>query len=322
MRDRDFMPNMERGKPATYTGDKKAKMAAKTNKKWVRLATVFAYVLSVSLAAIILAIYYSLIWKPTSAASSSFASPNAVTVVAANTTANITTSSVPNNTMHTGTQTDASIRDDTRSKASPVTIKTETSGTEAFQWADSSSKRPTVSADDNTPKTANVGPTKIHLVSAQSYPATNNKLATPTEVRHGSPSVTGEDSVNLPTHPTMDQEDTWWTFSLVSPAVGVQHEPVEGSGLDYIQESQTTDSSRMNGVTLAEAAVATNADHPTLRTDSTSDQARGTRGPVTFTDAQRDSDLITDRFSNVPEHRQEEIVTMENGDAPARTTQS
>lgn len=70
MRERDFMPNMERGKPATYTGDKKAKMAAKTNKKWVRLATVFAYVLSVSLAAIILAIYYSLIWKPTSGSSS------------------------------------------------------------------------------------------------------------------------------------------------------------------------------------------------------------------------------------------------------------
>ncbi|XP_007258281.3 uncharacterized protein zgc:153157 [Astyanax mexicanus] len=71
MRERDFMPNMERGKPATYTGDKKAKMAAKTNKKWVRLATVFAYVLSVSLAAIILAIYYSLIWKPTSASPTS-----------------------------------------------------------------------------------------------------------------------------------------------------------------------------------------------------------------------------------------------------------
>ncbi|XP_077587461.1 uncharacterized protein LOC144206373 [Stigmatopora nigra] len=73
MRERDFMPNMERGKPATYTGDKKAKMAAKTNKKWVRLATVFAYVLSVSLAAIILAIYYSLIWKPTSTSSSASA---------------------------------------------------------------------------------------------------------------------------------------------------------------------------------------------------------------------------------------------------------
>lgn len=70
MRERDFMPNTERGKPATYTGDKKAKMAAKTNKKWVRLATVFAYVLSVSLAAIILAVYYSLIWKPTGGSSS------------------------------------------------------------------------------------------------------------------------------------------------------------------------------------------------------------------------------------------------------------
>ncbi|XP_016408913.1 putative transmembrane protein INAFM2 [Sinocyclocheilus rhinocerous] len=65
------MPNMERGKPATYTGDKKAKMAAKTNKKWVRLATVFAYVLSVSLAAIILAIYYSLLWSPKDSTSTS-----------------------------------------------------------------------------------------------------------------------------------------------------------------------------------------------------------------------------------------------------------
>ncbi|VDP27752.1 unnamed protein product [Schistosoma margrebowiei] len=36
----------------------------KTNKKWVRLATVFVYVVSVSLAAIVLAIYYSMIWKP------------------------------------------------------------------------------------------------------------------------------------------------------------------------------------------------------------------------------------------------------------------
>lgn len=93
MRERDFMPNMERGKPATYTGDKKAKMAAKTNKKWVRLATVFAYVLSVSLAAIILAVYYSLIWKPTSASSSS-GKPGASEEVSptANISTNISTS--------------------------------------------------------------------------------------------------------------------------------------------------------------------------------------------------------------------------------------
>ncbi|VDM00427.1 unnamed protein product [Schistocephalus solidus] len=36
----------------------------KNNKKWVRLATVFVYVISVSLAAIVLAIYYSFFWKP------------------------------------------------------------------------------------------------------------------------------------------------------------------------------------------------------------------------------------------------------------------
>lgn len=69
MKERDAAPS-ERGKPATYTGDKKAKMAAKTNKKWVRLATVFAYVLSVSLAAIVLAVYYSLIWQPVGAGTS------------------------------------------------------------------------------------------------------------------------------------------------------------------------------------------------------------------------------------------------------------
>lgn len=61
----NFRTNATGAKGPTYTGDKnKTKMAAKTNKKWVRLATVLAYVLSVSLAAIVLAIYYSLMWKP------------------------------------------------------------------------------------------------------------------------------------------------------------------------------------------------------------------------------------------------------------------
>lgn len=48
-----------RGRPATSTVDQKAQ-----NQKWVRLATVVSYVLSVSLAAVVLAVYYSLIWKP------------------------------------------------------------------------------------------------------------------------------------------------------------------------------------------------------------------------------------------------------------------
>ncbi len=47
-----------------YTGDKKAKMAAKTNREWVRLATVSPMFYPCLLAAIILAIYYSFFWSP------------------------------------------------------------------------------------------------------------------------------------------------------------------------------------------------------------------------------------------------------------------
>ncbi|XP_077997228.1 uncharacterized protein LOC144450481 [Glandiceps talaboti] len=66
-------PNAQNKTPnVTYSGsasggvEKRSNNMAssmKTNKKWVRLATVFAYVLSVSLAAIVLAIYYSFFWK-------------------------------------------------------------------------------------------------------------------------------------------------------------------------------------------------------------------------------------------------------------------
>ncbi|XP_029984073.1 putative transmembrane protein INAFM2 [Sphaeramia orbicularis] len=48
-----------RGRPVTSVVDQKVR-----NQKWVRLATVVSYVLSVSLAAVVLAVYYSLIWKP------------------------------------------------------------------------------------------------------------------------------------------------------------------------------------------------------------------------------------------------------------------
>src|SRR5437870_120875 len=51
----------------TYTGDSaKTKMTSKSNKKLIRLATVLAYVLAVSLAAIVLAIYYICVWDPSS----------------------------------------------------------------------------------------------------------------------------------------------------------------------------------------------------------------------------------------------------------------
>jgi len=60
------------GKRPSYSGDRsKAKMASKSNKKCVRLATVFAYVVAVSLVAVGLAIYYSLMWEPGKAESRS-----------------------------------------------------------------------------------------------------------------------------------------------------------------------------------------------------------------------------------------------------------
>lgn len=53
------------GRRPSFTGDRsKGKMASKSHKKCVRLATVFAYVVAVSLVAVGLAIYYSLMWTP------------------------------------------------------------------------------------------------------------------------------------------------------------------------------------------------------------------------------------------------------------------
>ncbi|XP_061599162.1 uncharacterized protein LOC133462064 [Cololabis saira] len=139
MRERDFMPNMERGKPATYTGDKKAKMAAKTNKKWVRLATVFAYVLSVSLAAIILAIYYSLIWKPTSGSSS--AGKPGVPEAGVTPTANISTDT----TVSANNSVTEWISKQTGLVSNQTRQGTTTAHSRAFQW-DDRAERASVSA--------------------------------------------------------------------------------------------------------------------------------------------------------------------------------
>ncbi|KAJ8341423.1 hypothetical protein SKAU_G00337140 [Synaphobranchus kaupii] len=131
MRDQDFTPNQVRGKPASYTGDKKAKMAAKTNKKWVRLATVFAYVLSVSLAAIILAVYYSLIWKPTSSSAGRPEVSEEVTVPA-NFSGNITNTNV---TDANSTQTNLYLVNDTIPDRSVANLRAEPR-IKLFNWRD------------------------------------------------------------------------------------------------------------------------------------------------------------------------------------------
>lgn len=52
------------GKRPSYLGNHKGRRS-KSKKKWIRLATVLAYVIAVSLAAVSLAVYYSLFWHPT-----------------------------------------------------------------------------------------------------------------------------------------------------------------------------------------------------------------------------------------------------------------
>ncbi|XP_067098266.1 uncharacterized protein [Osmerus mordax] len=309
MRDRDFMPNMERGKPATYTGDKKAKMAAKTNKKWVRLATVFAYVLSVSLAAIILAIYYSLIWKPTSNTSST--RREAVVTVSTN-TSNIT-SIVPNSSTQTVTRYAETVQDDSRAAFSnistSVTLHTDTqAGT--LQSVDSS-ESPMVQSESTLHKTVNAGPTKP---TAQSN-ITRKKLDA-TEVGRVSSSVTEEDPSNLPTHSNiLDQtrdvgEETWWTFDTVSSA-GVQTQSPEGSGAESDHKSKVTDSSRTKGLALTKASATPKLEN--LRMEPTSDI---TVRPLTGRPMHSDLDL-TEGSS----YESEDLDIMDKGDTSLRTTQ-
>ena len=106
-----FLDKMDKDANATYRGNttgpsgkssfsadkNKNKMAAKTNKKWVRLATVLAYVLAVSLAAIVLAIYYSFIWDPELKTSTTTISPLRQPGQG-NMISNTTTGSTPNTT--------------------------------------------------------------------------------------------------------------------------------------------------------------------------------------------------------------------------------
>lgn len=86
-RDENLMKQGANGaKRPSYTGERsKSQMAAKTNKKWVRLATVLAYVIAVSLAAVALAIYYSLMWHPGNMGLSTTAASTAFTSTAAST---------------------------------------------------------------------------------------------------------------------------------------------------------------------------------------------------------------------------------------------
>ncbi|KAF8382674.1 hypothetical protein PRIPAC_71816 [Pristionchus pacificus] len=53
-----------RSKQPIYTSDKRARLTQRDNKKWLRLLTVFGYVVFVSAPAISLSVYYTCIWDP------------------------------------------------------------------------------------------------------------------------------------------------------------------------------------------------------------------------------------------------------------------
>ncbi|GMR56951.1 hypothetical protein PMAYCL1PPCAC_27146, partial [Pristionchus mayeri] len=56
--------NRSRTKQPVYTSDKRARLTQRDNKKWLRLLTVFGYVVFVSAPAISLSVYYTCVWDP------------------------------------------------------------------------------------------------------------------------------------------------------------------------------------------------------------------------------------------------------------------
>ncbi|XP_036398768.1 uncharacterized protein LOC118787346 [Megalops cyprinoides] len=264
MRERDFMPNMERGKPATYTGDKKAKMAAKTNKKWVRLATVFAYVLSVSLAAIILAIYYSLIWKPTSASSSAGRPdvPEEVTV-AYNFSVNISTNT--NTTDSNFTQTDLFPLNNTASQGSMANLRAE-SQTKVFQWEDRG-KSPSLISDDISPSVPRTGPAGRSSAPYSDATARMDTVAKGTKASQPVTLAAGAVNNQSPTArsepPTLDQREKRDVSRLITVG-GIQHNSHQGAA----------DATPWDLKPPSKAPAAANARPQGLQRGTTSDQAQ------------------------------------------------
>ncbi|GAV00167.1 hypothetical protein RvY_11054 [Ramazzottius varieornatus] len=52
------------GKAPTYTLQKAARMAARVNHRWVRIASVLAYLVAISSAGVVLALYYIFFYNP------------------------------------------------------------------------------------------------------------------------------------------------------------------------------------------------------------------------------------------------------------------
>ncbi|MBN3326215.1 INAM2 protein, partial [Atractosteus spatula] len=301
MRERDFMPSMERGKPATYTGDKKAKMAAKTNKKWVRLATVFAYVLSVSLAAIILAIYYSLIWKPTSASTTS-GKPGGLEEVTVAT--NI--SSTENNSSQTDLLSSVN-KTMSNMRAEPQT--------KLFPWEDSSSKSPAIIPDDILPQSIHSSATGRYT-STPSYTATEaarllikakeSKASKSADVSQNNQKMRAESGSAL--HLAADRETREALRPIATSEIHQQH--LDGTGTGPQFDRHVADATPKNQQPSSETPAVGTASSQGLQRVKTTDQA----GKV-LTDTNRELDK-TEGSSSLSE----DLVTKDTEDATVRSS--
>lgn len=181
----------ERGKPATYTGDKKARLVAKANKKWVRLATVVVYVLSVSLAAVILAVYYSLLWRPT--AGPGLTQTGTVEPGAADSRTEIDDEAGPRSHRN----------DPEKLKCDKNVMKTR-SNSSVHVSQDTSLSTKTQKSDRNTSKTHSTGAVRsstgdsVSSTGATEPPQAGQSFTDVTTAEP--PAVTAEDPANLPTH--------------------------------------------------------------------------------------------------------------------------
>ncbi|XP_071323460.1 putative transmembrane protein INAFM2 [Trachinotus anak] len=229
MRDpRNWTPGFgpaERGKPATYTGEKKAKLVAKANKKWVRLATVVVYVLSVSLAAAVLALYYSLIWKPTPGPGLTRTGEPRATTSRADVSDDVTVKRHgPHQNKTASDQSNARIRDsDVRNETGSVSaaelrgsgVDTGDPAPAEGQSAGSVGAPPRHSADE--PPDLSAGPAERRQAG--------RGFTSPALTTAEPPPVTAEDPSNLPTHRAAAGRgaaaDVGWT-EADSPGSGMQ----------------------------------------------------------------------------------------------------
>ncbi|XP_062406839.1 mucin-5AC [Sardina pilchardus] len=279
MKDRDFMPNMERGKPATYTGDKKAKMAAKTNKKWVRLATVFAYVLSVSLAAIILAIYYSLIWKPTSGLAPSSGGTDAPTPTIASTIGVVTTGM----TVISAPQENQS---KTESPLHGYFLTSERTGapSESLPHRESTYGGPTPMLEDTFLEThSNSGADARHPTTNRTPSATKSVHAEIVE----RPTESATSKPNSETHVTDNTQNKDILLSDVysDPTTGIEEGILDGSGME---DRSLPEFIVLNAPEPVDSTSPTAGSQEPIVSASSQTDVRYTRGPLLSTDTQLD----------------------------------